>query len=73
MKAAVFLDRDGTVIELFDHLVDPTEVKLIDVARQTVTDHSVVGREQHPRTRLAVRALYDRRVLTGSLSPRRGR
>ena len=49
MKTAVFLDRDRTVIELFDHPVDPTEVKLIDVARQTVTNHSVVGREQHPR------------------------
>lgn len=57
MRAAVFLDRDGTVIELVHHLSDPADVRLIDgagpaIARLRaagwpvviVTNQSVIGR-----------------------------
>jgi D-glycero-D-manno-heptose 1,7-bisphosphate phosphatase len=56
-RAAVFLDRDGTVIELVHHLADPEQVRLIDGAVEAiralqgldyacvvVTNQSVVGR-----------------------------
>jgi D-glycero-D-manno-heptose 1,7-bisphosphate phosphatase len=57
MRAAVFLDRDGTVIENVHHLVDPAGVRLIpgaaeaigvlqslDYACVIVTNQSVIGR-----------------------------
>ncbi len=57
MKAAAFLDRDGTVIELVHHLTDPADVRLINgagdaIARLNaagvpvilVTNQSVIGR-----------------------------
>lgn len=57
MRAAVFLDRDGTVIEQVHHLVDPARVRLIegaagairtlqalDFACVIVTNQSVIGR-----------------------------
>jgi len=57
MKPAVFLDRDGTVIEHVHHLADPDRVALIDRAAEAiarlqaagyacviVTNQSVVGR-----------------------------
>ncbi len=57
MRPAVFLDRDGTVIELVHHLADPAEVRLIPGAGQAiarlnarsiavviVTNQSVIGR-----------------------------
>ena len=57
MTPAVFLDRDGTVIELVHHLVDPADVELIPgagpaIARLRaagwpvviVTNQSVIGR-----------------------------
>lgn len=57
MKAAVFFDRDGTVIEQVHHLVDPADVKLIagagaaisalrehGYACVVVTNQSVIGR-----------------------------
>lgn len=57
MRAAVFLDRDGTVIEQVHHLVDPAQVRLIpgaagairslqalDFACVIVTNQSVIGR-----------------------------
>ena len=56
-RAAVFLDRDGTVIELVHHLTQPEQVRLIDGAADAiralqaldyacvvVTNQSVVGR-----------------------------
>ena len=56
-RAAVFLDRDGTVIELVHHLTEPEQVRLIDGAAEAiralqaldyacvvVTNQSVVGR-----------------------------
>lgn len=57
MKPAVFLDRDGTLIELVHHLTEPIDVRLIDGAGDAVrrlrdagwaviivTNQSVVGR-----------------------------
>lgn len=57
MTPAVFLDRDGTIIELVHHLNDPADVKLIDGAGEAikalrdagydvviVTNQSVIGR-----------------------------
>lgn len=57
MTPAVFLDRDGTLIELVHHLADPAEVRLIDGAANAVarlrsagwkvvivTNQSVIGR-----------------------------
>jgi len=57
MRRAVFLDRDGTVIELVHHLTDPGDVDLIDGAAQAIkqlrnadyavviiTNQSVIGR-----------------------------
>ena len=57
MKPAVFLDRDGTLIELVHHLTDPADVRLIEGAGQAVarlraarlpvvivTNQSVIGR-----------------------------
>lgn len=57
MTPAVFLDRDGTLIELVHHLTDPADVRLIDgsgpaIARLRdhgwkiviVTNQSVIGR-----------------------------
>lgn len=57
MRPAVFLDRDGTVIELVHHLNDPAQVQLIPSAGEAiallraagwpviiVTNQSVVGR-----------------------------
>lgn len=57
MTPAVFLDRDGTIIELVHHLNDPADVKLIDGAGDAirrmrdagypvviVTNQSVIGR-----------------------------
>ena len=57
MRPAVFLDRDGTLIELVHHLTDPAEVALIpgagDAVRRLreagfavviVTNQSVIGR-----------------------------
>lgn len=57
MKPAVFLDRDGTVIELVHHLTDPQDVRLLPgsaaaIARLRekgfecilVTNQSVIGR-----------------------------
>lgn len=57
MRPAVFLDRDGTLIELVHHLTDPADVRLIPGAagavktlRNTglpvviVTNQSVIGR-----------------------------
>lgn len=56
-QPAVFLDRDGTVIELVHHLTDPEDVVLIDRAAEAVaalrlagyrivivTNQSVIGR-----------------------------
>jgi histidinol-phosphate phosphatase family protein len=57
MYPAVFLDRDGTLIEQVHHLVDPADVRLIDGAASAiarlrehgfrvivVTNQSVIGR-----------------------------
>jgi len=57
MTPAVFLDRDGTLIELVHHLTDPADVRLIDGAAAAVralrkagfdvvivTNQSVIGR-----------------------------
>lgn len=57
MTRAVFLDRDGTVIELVHHLADPADVAIIDGADRgilslraagflpvIVTNQSVIGR-----------------------------
>ena len=57
MKPAVFLDRDGTIIELVHHLTNPSDVRLIEgagaaIARLMaagwpvviVTNQSVIGR-----------------------------
>lgn len=57
MKPAVFVDRDGTVIELVHHLTDPGDVALIKGAGQAIaqlraagwpvviiTNQSVIGR-----------------------------
>ena len=57
MTRAVFLDRDGTLIELVHHLTDPADVRLIDGAGAAVrrlrdaswktvivTNQSVIGR-----------------------------
>lgn len=38
MQPAVFLDRDGTIIELVHHLTDPADVRLIDGAAQAIAD-----------------------------------
>lgn len=57
MRPAMFLDRDGTVIELVHHLNDPGDVRLIDGAGRAIarlraagfpvviiTNQSVIGR-----------------------------
>lgn len=57
MKPAIFLDRDGTVIDLVHHLTDPKDVRLIDGAGAAIaklraagwpvviiTNQSVIGR-----------------------------
>lgn len=57
MRPAVFLDRDGTIIEHVDHLTDPGDVRLIPGAAKAirllrsagyvcvvVTNQSVIGR-----------------------------
>jgi D-glycero-D-manno-heptose 1,7-bisphosphate phosphatase len=43
MKPAVFLDRDGTLIELVHHLTDPKKVKLMPRAAQALRALSQVG------------------------------
>lgn len=37
LKPAIFIDRDGTLIELVHHLTDPADVRLIDGAAEAVT------------------------------------
>ena len=57
MKRAVFLDRDGTIVELVHHLTDPADIRLIPGAKDAilslnaggftpviVTNQSVIGR-----------------------------
>ncbi|MCC6578869.1 MAG: HAD family hydrolase [Phycisphaeraceae bacterium] len=57
MKPAVFLDRDGTIIEQVHHLIDPDKVRLLPGAAEgiarlremgcacvVVTNQSVIGR-----------------------------
>ena len=57
MKKAVFIDRDGTLIELVHYLTDPEDVKLIDGAAKAlqmfedrgficilITNQSAIGR-----------------------------
>ncbi len=57
MTPAIFLDRDGTIIELVHHLTDPADVKLIAGAGEAIarinaakvpviiiTNQSVIGR-----------------------------
>lgn len=57
MKPAVFLDRDGTIVEQVHHLRDPADIRLIDGAADAirklreagfaavvVTNQSVIGR-----------------------------
>lgn len=66
MKPAVFLDRDGTIIEQVHHLCDPKDVRLIDGAAEAiatlrrrgyacvvVTNQSVIGRGMLNETGLA--------------------
>lgn len=43
MKRAVFLDRDGTIIELVHHLTDPADVKLISGAGPAITSLRSAG------------------------------
>ena len=43
MKPAVFLDRDGTLIELVHHLTDPNDVALIAGAGEAVRDLRAAG------------------------------
>lgn len=43
MKPAVFLDRDGTLIELVHHLTDPKKIKLVPRAAQALRALSEVG------------------------------
>lgn len=43
MKGAVFLDRDGTLIELVHHLKDPADVTLIPGAAAAVRDLRAAG------------------------------
>ena len=76
MKPALFLDRDGTVIEQVHHLVDPADVKLIAgagaaIARLraagwaavVVTNQSVIGRGMLDEAGLArVHAEMDRQL-----------
>ena len=38
MTPAVFLDRDGTIIELVHHLTDPADVRLIPGVGQAIRD-----------------------------------
>lgn len=65
MTAAVFLDRDGTIIELKHHLTDPADVRLLPgsgtaIARLKaaglpvviVTNQSVIGRGKMTEDRL---------------------
>lgn len=42
-QGAVFLDRDGTVIELVHHLTAPADVRLIDGAAQAIADLRASG------------------------------
>ncbi len=76
MRAAVFLDRDGTIIEQVHHLVDPLKVRLLpgageairrlralDYACVVVTNQSVIGRGMLDETGLlAVHAELDRQL-----------
>lgn len=76
MRPAVFLDRDGTLIELVHHLTDPADVALIPGAADAVarlraagfavvivTNQSVIGRGKLSETGLAaVHAEMDRRL-----------
>lgn len=43
MKKAVFLDRDGTIIEQVHHLTDPGDVVLIDGAGTAIADLRATG------------------------------
>jgi len=43
MTPAVFLDRDGTIIELVHHLNDPADVRLIPGAGQAIADLRAAG------------------------------
>lgn len=71
MKPAVFLDRDGTLIELVHYLSDPEDVRLVDGAPRAirilndagyacviVTNQSAIGRGLITVTRLA--EIHDR-------------
>jgi D-glycero-D-manno-heptose 1,7-bisphosphate phosphatase len=40
---ALFLDRDGTLIELVDYLSDPAEVRLVDAVVETVREANNAG------------------------------
>lgn len=73
MTPAVFIDRDGTLIELVHHLTDPGDVKLIEGAGEAVkrlrdagwpviviTNQSVIGRGKLTEAGLAeVHAVMD--------------
>ena len=73
MTPAVFLDRDGTLIELVHHLADPGDVRLIDGAGEAVrrlrdegwpvfviTNQSVIGRGKLTEAGLAeIHAVMD--------------
>ncbi|MBU2994060.1 HAD family hydrolase [Octadecabacter sp. 1_MG-2023] len=43
MKGAVFLDRDGTIIELVHHLNDPADVAVIPGAGRAIADLRTAG------------------------------
>ena len=43
MKPAVFLDRDGTLIEHVHHLSDPAAVRLVDGAAEAIRELRMVG------------------------------
>lgn len=43
MKPAVFLDRDGTIIELVHHLNDPADVRLIPSAGEAISQLRAAG------------------------------
>jgi D-glycero-D-manno-heptose 1,7-bisphosphate phosphatase len=43
-RSALFLDRDGTVIELVDYLADPAQVRLIGAAVAAIKEANRAGR-----------------------------
>jgi len=74
VTGAVFLDRDGTLIELVHHLTDPADVRLISGvgealrrlraagwATVVVTNQSVIGRGKLTEAGLA--EVHDERIL----------